>query len=58
MWLGCRAGLVVGMIDKVEVGRKEDICHWSMKKRTRTSVDDFAELGDVPARLLPHGGVR
>lgn len=31
MWLGCRAGLVVGIVDKEEDGMKEDVCHWSIK---------------------------
>ena len=48
----------MGIIYEEEGGRMERICHWSMKKRTRTSVDDFAELEVVPVRLLPHGGVR
>ena len=31
MWLECRAYLAVVIIDKEEGGRKESICHWSMK---------------------------
>ena len=58
MWLGCRAGLVVGIIDKE--GRRKERGYMSLEcaKRTRTSVDGFAELGVVQDRLLPLGGVR